>query len=41
MPGIKIEKLSDLRPDEIPDGFTIVYDGDKPVATITNYKYYV
>lgn len=38
----KIDKkdLSDLDLGAIPPGFSIIFDGDKPVGAISSYKYY-
>lgn len=37
---IDIKDLSDLDINDLPDGFAIIFDGDKPVGAITKYKYY-
>ncbi len=35
-----IKDLSDLAIDDLPDGFSIIFDGDKPVVAILKYEYY-
>ena len=41
MKKLKLTDLSDLEPNTLPDGFSIVFGEDnKPVAAILNYRYY-
>jgi hypothetical protein len=38
----KIDKkdLSDFNISSLPDGFSIIFDGEKPIAAITNFRYF-
>ncbi len=38
--NINIKDMSDLVIDDLPDGFSIIFDGDKPVAALLKYEYY-
>lgn len=37
---IDIKDLPDLVIEELPNGFSIIFEGDKPVAAIAKYEYY-
>ena len=37
---IDIKDLSDLDISSLPNGFTVIFDGDKPIGAITRFDYY-
>jgi len=37
---IDVSELSDLDPNQLPEGFSIIFEDGKPIGAISTYKYY-